>query len=151
MRSSLQNRFSEVKAIIVDDISMVSNALLYIHLHLVDFFACQKNIEKNFSHCSCECLTIATIKGKTSICRIYIMQCFKIAELREELNYCGALHIFAENVPANIHNITMLESIENELYSIQAIDDRPKNVPLSKIEQVFDQNHREIGGFAGVL
>lgn len=51
------------------------------------------------------------------------MQCFKIAELREELNYCGALHIFAENVPANIHNITMLESIENELYSIQAIDD----------------------------
>lgn len=34
-----------------------------------------------------------------------------------------ALHIFAENVPATIHNITMLESIENELYSIQAIDD----------------------------
>lgn len=62
-----------------------------------------------------------------------------------------ALHIFAENVPATIHNITMLESIENELYSIQAIDDWPKNVPLSKIEHVFDQNHREIGGFAGVL
>ena len=30
-----------------------------------------------------------------------------------------ALHIFAENAPANMHNITMLNSIEDQLYKIK--------------------------------
>lgn len=62
-----------------------------------------------------------------------------------------ALHIFAENIPANISNITILESIDHELYSIQAIDDLSKNVAASKIEQVLNQNQSDIDRLAGML
>ena len=46
-----------------------------------------------------------------------------------------ALCIFAENAPANIHNVNMLNSIKSEMYSITAIDNIRKNVALSKIEK----------------
>ena len=39
IKSSLQNQFSELKVIIIDEISMVSNDLLfYIHLRLTEIF-----------------------------------------------------------------------------------------------------------------
>ena len=42
--SSLRNKFSKVKAIIIDEISMVSNDLLFhIHLQLVESFGCPNN------------------------------------------------------------------------------------------------------------
>ena len=59
-----------------------------------------------------------------------------------------ALHIFAENAPANIHNATMLNSISNELYRIQARDQLPKHVAQSKIEQALSRNQSETGGLA---
>ena len=40
------------------------------------------------------------------------------------------LHIFAENAPAHMHDITMLNSIENQLYKIDAKDHTPKNILL---------------------
>ena len=41
MKSSLSNKLCEVKLIIIDEISMVSNLLLYhIHLRLVEIFGC---------------------------------------------------------------------------------------------------------------
>ena len=42
--SSLRNKFSKVKAIIIDEISMVSNDLLFhIHLQLMESFGCPNN------------------------------------------------------------------------------------------------------------
>ena len=41
-----------------------------------------------------------------------------------------ALHIFAENAPAHMHDITMLNSIENQLYKIDGKDHTPKNILL---------------------
>ena len=41
MRSSLRNKLHELRALIIDEISMVSNLqLLYIHLRLVEIFSC---------------------------------------------------------------------------------------------------------------
>ena len=62
-----------------------------------------------------------------------------------------ALHIFAENAPANIHNVNLLNSINSETYSITAIDSIPKNVALSKIEKVLNRSQSEIEELAGTL
>ena len=45
MSSSLKNKLCELRALIIDEISMVSNLqLLYIHLRLVEIFGCSDNI-----------------------------------------------------------------------------------------------------------
>ena len=62
-----------------------------------------------------------------------------------------ALHNFAENAPANIHNVNLLDSINSEMYSITPIDSIPKNVALSKIEKVLNQSQSEMGGLARTL
>ena len=40
-----------------------------------------------------------------------------------------ALHIFAENEPARVHNQTMLETIDQTVLTIEAIDQVPNSVP----------------------
>ena len=62
-----------------------------------------------------------------------------------------ALHIFAENAPANIHNVNLLNSINSEMYSITVIDSNPKNIVLSKIEKALNRSQSETGGLAGTL
>ena len=45
MRSILRNKLSQIQAIIIDEISMVSNILLlYIHQRLCEIFGCSTNI-----------------------------------------------------------------------------------------------------------
>ena len=61
------------------------------------------------------------------------------------------LHIFAENAPANIHNVNLLNSINSEMYSITVIDSIPKNVAHSKIEKVLNQSQSETRRLAGTL
>ena len=61
------------------------------------------------------------------------------------------LHIFAENAPANTHNMTMLNSTESELYKIQVVDNIPKSVASSKIDQALNSSQSETGGVAGAL
>ena len=61
------------------------------------------------------------------------------------------LHIFAENAPAYMHNITMLNSIENQLYKIDAKDHIPKNISSTKIESILKRNQSETGGLASTL
>ena len=60
--------------------------------------------------------------------------------LRTESYPKDALHIFAENAPANIHNVNLLNSISSEMYSITAIDSIPKNVALSNTEKVLNRS-----------
>ena len=44
MKSSLRNKYSELKVLVIDETSMVSNDLLFnIHLRLVEIFGCQGN------------------------------------------------------------------------------------------------------------
>ena len=62
-----------------------------------------------------------------------------------------ALRIFAENAPANIHNVNLLNSINREMYAITAIDSIPKNLVLSKIEKVLNRSQNKTDGFAGTL
>ena len=45
----------------------------------------------------------------------------------------------------------MLESIDNQVYYIKAIDDLPKNVSIQKINEVLNRNQSETGGLAGIL
>ena len=63
----------------------------------------------------------------------------------------NALHIFAENALANIHNVNLLNSVNSEIYSITAIDSIPKYVALSNIEKVSNRSQSETGGLAGTL
>ena len=62
-----------------------------------------------------------------------------------------ALHILAENAPAHMHNITVLNSIENQLYKIEAKDHIPKNISSTKIENILKHNQSEMGGLASML
>ena len=62
-----------------------------------------------------------------------------------------ALHIFAKNAPAHMHNITMLNSIENQLYKIDAEDHIPKNISSTKIESILKCNQSETGELASTL
>ena len=44
MKSSLRNKYSELKVLMIHEISMASNDLLFnIHLRLVEIFGCQGN------------------------------------------------------------------------------------------------------------
>ena len=59
-----------------------------------------------------------------------------------------ALHIFAENKPCQEHNNDMLNSNENTLCLIPAIDQLPKNVSRDVVEKVLDRKQSETGGLA---
>ena len=51
----------------------------------------------------------------------------------EDANYPeDALHIYAESTIAKLCNQPLLESIDNQVYFIKAIDNLPKNVPTKK-------------------
>ena len=62
-----------------------------------------------------------------------------------------ALHIYAENANANSYNQAMLESIDNRIYYIKAIDNWAKNVSIQKINEVLNRNQSETGGLSGIL
>ena len=64
----------------------------------------------------------------------------------------GALKIFAENAPANIHSVNLLNSINSETQnSITVTDGISKNVTPSKIKNVLNQSQSETGGLAETL
>ena len=70
----------------------------------------------------------------------------------EDANYPkDALHSYAENASANSYNQAILESIDNRIYYIKAIDNLPKNVSIQKINDVLNRNQSETGGLAGIL
>ena len=199
MRSSLRNKFSEVKAII-DEISMVPNDLLFhIHLRLLDMFGCPNNIP--FAGLSIivvgDFLQLPPVRAKPVYAEyngswqnlVSLWNVFEIAELTEVMRQRGdgnfidllnhvriaelndsdvsllrlkfikpndkcpqdAIHIFAENAPAHMHNITVLNSIENQLYKIDGKDHILKNISSTKIESILKRNQSETGGLASTL
>ena len=62
-----------------------------------------------------------------------------------------ALHIFAENLPCKEHNSTKLDAIDNDLYTIHAIDEAPKNIPKEVINKGLLRNKSLTGSLPEVL
>ena len=58
------------------------------------------------------------------------------------------LHTFAENAPADKHNLAKLEALDSPLHNILSIDQIPKNVSPQKIEEVLNLNQKNTGGLA---
>ena len=71
---------------------------------------------------------------------------------KEDPDYpTDALHIFEENKPGFRHNNYMLSLNQNPLFCITAIDEYPKNVSQSIINNVLKRNQSETGGLASKL
>ena len=62
-----------------------------------------------------------------------------------------ALHIFAENSPAKVHNETMLNNLPTTLISIEAEDDIPRNCRSADIMEAKNRRQSETGGLALLL
>ena len=62
-----------------------------------------------------------------------------------------ALHIFAENDPANRYNKFMLSALPDRLISIPAKDEIPKNCNVSDVLKAQKRKQFEIGGLAVLL
>ena len=58
---------------------------------------------------------------------------------RESENYpMDALHIFAENEPARLHNAFIIEKVNHEIVEIKAIDQVPKGVPNHVYDKILN-------------
>ena len=62
-----------------------------------------------------------------------------------------ALHIYAENAPAIEHNKAMLDKLDGQLYSVDALDQIPRNVPISIVTQTLNQSQSETAGLAEIF
>ena len=62
-----------------------------------------------------------------------------------------ALHIFAENRPARVHDQTMLDNLSNPLISTYAEDEIRKNCSNVDIAELRNRNQSETGGIALLL
>ena len=61
------------------------------------------------------------------------------------------LHIFAENAPADRHNLAKLEAFDSPLHNIPSVDLIPKNVSPQKMEEVLNRNQSNTGELAQLL
>ena len=72
--------------------------------------------------------------------------------LKHHPNYpVNAMHTWAENAPAFIHNNERLNGIDGNLYVINSTDLLPKNVRPSLIEKALSRSQMQTGGLAGAL
>ena len=202
IKSSLRNKYSELKAVIIDEVSMVSNKLLlYIHQRLVEIFGCSPEIR--FAGvtviCSGDLYQLPPINASSVYAPyesgswnnlIHMWKLFKIGELDEVMRQKGdtdlidmlnkvrtgdldnesemlimsrfiskndhsfpveALHIFAENKPAQRHNDYMLNHLDHSLFKIAAIDEMPHNTSQSDISKALNRKQSETGGLARIL
>ena len=51
-----------------------------------------------------------------------------------------ALHVFAENEPARLHNQTMLENINQTTLTIEAVDQVPSSVPNHIYDKILNMS-----------
>lgn len=62
-----------------------------------------------------------------------------------------ALHIFAENLPANIHNTFMLNLIRSKAYNVPSIDHIPSSTPRHEIIRIRNANQSQTCGLSSYL
>ncbi|XP_057292445.1 uncharacterized protein LOC130621150 [Hydractinia symbiolongicarpus] len=199
-RCKLRQELSDVKGIIIDEISMVSNKLLlYVHQRLIEIFGCVSDFSKPFAG-----LTIILVgdlhqlppvmqkpiyaEFSDELYNIYpLWRNFQMCELTEVMRQRGdtvlidllnnvrlgtlssqdehlirsrfidenskhypinALHIYAENEPARVHNARLLNSLNSALITIDAIDQVPKEVPSHVYERIQNLSQSRTGGLA---
>ena len=194
-RGILRNKLAEVKFIIIDEISMVSNVLLYqVHQRLNVIYGCSAELPfAGLPVLACgDLYQLPPVKGAPIYCNtgnikgylsLDLWRGFKMAELTEVMRQQGdynfisllneirtgvvdneverlllsrfvakdnplylrhAVHIFAENSPAVDDNDLMLNEMEGQTISINAIDDIPHEVQLSD-KQIDAIRARKIG------
>ena len=199
-RCSLRLEFEDLKAIIIDEISMVSNKLLlHIHQRLLDIFGYTNNCSKPFAGISiivvgdlyqlppvlqrpvfadyfnelynlyhlwrkfkmCELTETMRQKGDLTLINLLnnvregnlIEQDVEILKGRfidkESENYpLEALHIFAENEPARLHNTLMLEKLQHLPVILSAIDQVPNGVPTNVYDKILDLQPSRTNGLS---
>ena len=57
-----------------------------------------------------------------------------------------ALHVFAENEPARLHNQTMLENINQTTLTIEAVDQVPSSVPNHIYDKILNTSLSQTKG-----
>ena len=147
MRSSLRKRFSEVETITVIEILMVSNDVFFAYPFL---FGRNLPVGKMFLLQEWQSLQLGFFTVSSIKCKTLLWGLFKITEVKEVTRQCGddefiglLNHVRTAQLndcdltlcksklvdsPSDTHIMTMLESIDNELCSLQTIDGLPKNV-----------------------
>ena len=61
------------------------------------------------------------------------------------------MHIFAKNAPVKRHNDNQLKHIPQQLITIPAKDEVPKNSKISDIRKAQNRKQSETGGLASLL
>ena len=189
IKSSLGGKYSELKTVIIDEVSMVLNKLLlYIHHRLVEIFGCLPDVAFAgvtviFSDDLYQLppINASSVYGPYESGSwnnlIHMWKLFRTAELDEVMRQKGdndlinmlnkvvqtgdndserliisgfiykndpsfpeeALHIFAENKPAQCHNDNMLNHLCHSLLEVAAIDEMPQNISQSDISKAFNR------------
>ena len=203
-RGILRNKLAEVKFIIIDEISMISNVLLYqVHQRLNVIYGC--SAESPFAGLpvlACgDLYQLPPVKGAPIYCNtgnikgclnLDLWRGFKMAELTEVTRHQGdynfisllnkigigvaeneversllsrfvakdnplyprhAVYMFAENCPVVDHNDLMLNEMEGQTISINAIDDISPEVQLSdkQIDAIRARKISETGNLVSIL
>ena len=202
-RSELRLKYEDLKVIIIDEISMVSNKLfLHVHQRLLDIFGYTNNFDKPFAGLTilvvgdfyqlppvlqrpvftdyydelfniyhlwkvfkmCELTEVMRQKGDTRL--IDLLNNIRVGRLTEndkellksrfietdnEFFPTDAVHIFAENEPARLHNNLMQERIEKPSFTLDATDHVPDRVPDHIYNRILGQRQSQTGGLASKL
>ncbi|CAB3983986.1 ATP-dependent DNA helicase PIF1-like [Paramuricea clavata] len=121
-RTQMRLSLAELKLIIIDEISMVSNmGLLHIHQRLKEIFVTPNNDD-------IRCIQSRTITAGDE-------------------NYpSDALHIFTKNAPVDEYNIDRLQQIQLPQYVLEALDQFPPHVRKQDIDKVLSKGRSETGG-----
>ncbi|XP_057316777.1 uncharacterized protein LOC130657796 [Hydractinia symbiolongicarpus] len=175
-RTTLRNKLSELKASIVDEISMVSNLqLFYIHLRLIEIFACRDEIPfAGITVIECgDLYQLPPVQQRPVYADyksdwlnlVHLWKLFEFAELTEVMRQKG------DNVLIDLLNnvrIGKLDKKDEELLKNRVISpndsDYPanalhifaenapaKNVAKGIIEKALNRNQSETGGLATEL
>ena len=200
-RSTLRQQLSELRVMIIDEISMVSNnLLLHIHQRLTEIFGTSQeipfagisilafgdfyqlppiNARPIFAEYRDPMLNIAPLwrlfrmgeltevmRQKGDSVFIDLLNNIRVANIKRcddillkskfisknDPNYpTDAIHLWAKNAPVHDHNLAMLGSINQPLYSINATDIFPKNVNRQLINATLKRGQMQTGGLAKIL
>ena len=199
-RSLLRIKYEDLKVIIIDEISMVSNKLfLHMHQRLLDIFGYANNCDKPFAGLTiivegdfyqlppvlqrpvfgdyydeifniyhlwkvfkmCELTEVMRQKGDSRL--IDLLNNIRVGKLSEsdkellknrfvetdsELFPEDVVHIFSENEPARLHNNFMLGKVNQESFTLNAIDQVPEKVPQHIYDRILGQRQSQTSGLA---
>jgi len=146
----LRQEFSEVKAIIIDEISVVSNKLLlYIHQRLIQIFGCVRDFTKSFAGLSLILVgdlyqlspvmqppIYAKFKGDETKNVYPLWRYFQMGELTEVMRQRGD-HVLIDLL--NNVRVGTLSLQDEDLLRAQFIDENSNNYPIHALH-IFAEN-----------